>query len=100
MQATHKALVSTSVPNAPERVSDLMDATQEQMDDAQEVADVVGGAAQPVADEDEVDKEMALLFEQSLDFPELSSENISPEPQREKTPEKDNIEEMAKWVEL
>ena len=104
MQATHAALVATQVPNAPDRVADLLDATQEQMDDMQEVADVVGNAAEPM-DEELIDQEMDLLLQQSLpshtDVVELPfpPENPVPHPAPQKE-EKDVVDQMAEWAEL
>ena len=102
VQATHAALAATQAPNAPDRVADLLDATQEKMDEALEVAEVVGGAAAPV-DEDLPDREMAMLFESQMP----SYTRIEPSPMPKKTiPEtvppqqQDAAEEMAQWAEL
>lgn len=102
VQATHAALAATQAPNAPDRVADLLDATQEKMDEAFEVAEVVGGAAAPV-DEDLIDREMAMLFEcQMPSYKHIEPRTVSTTPILEPPPSQplDPAEEMAQWAEL
>lgn len=71
------------------------------MEEVQEIADVVGEAADPL-DEDALDKEMAMLFEESLNPSALM--NPIPElpkiPTPEPTPQKDVVEEMTQWANM